>query len=188
MLSARHMSGNLQHFALFGALMTAATGACTPATASDHLPPAQAAETCVAQAALLRLPALPEGRLSMQAMPSLAPAAKAFWVEPVQAFLARTEAALGQDCEVLTDGGRDRMFVAASACLSRSCRVLAQAFCKLEANKQVPGLLGARHLQFEVRPMSVAATAAIQGRALRLLARVLEPGTGVSEAVRVRSA
>ena len=133
--------------------------------------------------AFLRLPALPEARLGMpeaglgmQAMPSLTPAARLFWVEPVQAFLARTEAALGQDCEALTDGGRDRMFVAASACLSRSCRVLAQAYCKVEANKQVP------ESGWHPRPAvwiwltgCVAAMAVSREQAPWLLAWVLEP-------------
>ena len=64
----------------------------------------------------------------MQAMPSLTVFGTSFWVQPVLAFLARTEAAIGQDCEALTDGGRDRMFVSASGCLARSCSVLADAY------------------------------------------------------------
>lgn len=73
----------------------------------------------------------------MQALPSLTVAARAAWVEPVQAFLDRTEAAVSQDCEALTDGGRDRMFVSASGCLSRSHSVLAEAFTKIDADHLV---------------------------------------------------
>lgn len=92
----------------------------------------------------------------LQALPMLTPAAKARLVSPAQAYLARMEAALGQDCEALTDGGRDRTFVSATSSLLRVSKLLAECDSSTRADQLVgapwvrygPVWAGCQGLQF----------------------------------------
>ena len=85
----------------------------------------------------LRKFALSTDELRLQALSMLTSQAKETLVEPAQAYLARMEASLGQDCEALTDGGRDRTFVSASSSLLRVSKILAECDSNTRADQLV---------------------------------------------------
>ncbi|KAK9798582.1 hypothetical protein WJX73_003480 [Symbiochloris irregularis] len=73
----------------------------------------------------------------LKGMAFLTQATLEMFVEPVQALLQRMEAHLVLNPELLTDGGRDRMFTSASSALARMNRLLATALNVQEADQLV---------------------------------------------------
>ena len=74
--------------------------------------------------------------LHMQALSYLTASTLEQFVGPMHVLLARMEAQLAENPELLTDQGRDRMFTSASGSLSRINKLLANALSVQEPDKQ----------------------------------------------------